>query len=56
MVDIKSTDIIAIVILIGCFILLGLGVDSTVTELLRAVAFFYFGAKIGKAAANKNVL
>jgi len=56
MVNITSIDIIAIVILIGCFTLMGLGVDSTVTELLRAVAFFYFGAKIGKSVSNKGLL
>lgn len=36
-------DVIAIIIIIGSLILLGLGKDSTVSMILIAIVGFYFG-------------
>lgn len=38
-------DIIAIVILVGGFALLALGIDGTVGTILMMIAVFYFGAE-----------
>lgn len=41
----KPTDILAIITVLGSFILLGMGHDGTVSSVLLAVIAFYFGVK-----------
>jgi len=41
----KPTDIMAIIVIVGSFILIGLGHDGVVSSVLLAVVAFYFGVK-----------
>ncbi len=41
----KPTDILAMIVVIGSFILIGLGHDGVVSSVLLAVVAFYFGVK-----------
>jgi len=41
----KPTDILALVVVIGSFVLIGLGHDGIVSSVLLAVIAFYFGVK-----------
>ena len=43
--DFDATDMVALVILIGGFILMGLGIDTVVGGVVTMVAGFYFGRK-----------
>ena len=43
--DFDATDLIAFVIIVGGFILLGLGIDTVVGGVLTMTAGFYFGRK-----------
>ena len=45
MLKIQVRDIIAIVILIGCFILIGLGKNHFVQTVLAAIVGYYFGRR-----------
>jgi len=52
----RALDIIAIIIIVGCFILRGLGVDSVIEEILKVVVYFYFGVRVSEAMiARKEV-
>ncbi|MCL5439070.1 MAG: hypothetical protein M1268_03720 [Patescibacteria group bacterium] len=41
----KPTDILAMIVVIGSFVLIGLGHDGVVSSVLLAVVAFYFGVK-----------
>ena len=41
----KPTDILALIVIIGSFILIGLGHDGIINSVLMAVVAFYFGIK-----------
>ncbi len=41
----KPTDILALIVVIGSFILIGLGHDGVINSVLMAVVAFYFGIK-----------
>lgn len=41
----KPTDILALVVVIGSFVLIGLGHDGVINSVLMAVVAFYFGIK-----------
>jgi hypothetical protein len=43
MEKIKPVDIIALVAIIGGFILMGMGKDSTVSAVILGIAAYYFG-------------
>lgn len=43
--DFQAVDILAIVLILCCFIMISLGRDSTVTAVLLAVSAYYFGHK-----------
>jgi len=45
----RALDIIAIIIIVGCFVLRGLGVDSVIDEILKVVVYFYFGVRVSEA-------
>ena len=38
--------IVALVIIVGCFVLKGMGVDDVINKILLAAASFYFGLLI----------
>lgn len=48
----EPADVIALAIIIGGFILKFNGADGTVTALLTAVSFYYFGNKLAKSKTN----
>lgn len=41
----KPTDILALTVIIGSFVLIGLGHDGVINSVLMAVVAFYFGIK-----------
>ncbi len=41
----KPTDILALIVVIGSFILIGLGHDGVINSVLMAIVGFYFGFK-----------
>lgn len=41
----KPTDILALIVVIGSFVLIGLGHDGVINSVLMAVVAFYFGIK-----------
>ena len=41
----KPTDILALVVVIGSFVLIALGHDGVINSVLMAVIAFYFGIK-----------
>ncbi len=41
----KPTDILALIVVIGSFVLIGLGHDGVINSVLMAVIAFYFGIK-----------
>jgi len=41
----KPTDILALIVVIGSFVLIGLGHDGIINSVLMAVVAFYFGIK-----------
>jgi len=41
----KATDVLAIIVIVGSFILIGLGHDGVISSVLMAVVAFYFGVK-----------
>ncbi|MFH1706122.1 MAG: hypothetical protein ABH867_04430 [Patescibacteria group bacterium] len=41
----KPTDILAVIVVVGSFILIGLGHDGVINSVLMAVVAFYFGIK-----------
>ncbi|MBI5222027.1 MAG: hypothetical protein HY980_00835 [Candidatus Magasanikbacteria bacterium] len=41
----KPTDILSLVVVIGSFVLIGLGHDGVINSVLMAVVAFYFGIK-----------
>ena len=43
-----SQDVIAIIIILGGFILIGLHIDTVVGGVVTMVAGFYFGSKMSK--------
>ena len=44
----EASDIIAIITILGCLLLTGLGKNGTVTTVLLAITSFYFGQKTAK--------
>lgn len=42
---IKPVELIAIILILGCFILISMGKDSIVAATLLSVTSFYFGLK-----------
>lgn len=49
-----STFLLAIIILIGGFILLGLGIDGEVKGMMGTVIGFFFGRKLATPPAEKE--
>jgi len=47
----EPADLIAIIIIIGGFILKYRGGDGVTTALMTSVAFYYFGQKLGNKSA-----
>jgi len=45
MLKFTSKDIIALVVIIACFILIGLGINSFVQMVLAAIVGYYFGRR-----------
>ncbi len=43
----KPTDILAVIVILGSFTLIGLGHDGVINSVLMAVVAFYFGIKTG---------
>jgi hypothetical protein len=43
---IKPADIIALVVIIGCFILKVFGSDGVISTILTCVVMYYFGVKV----------
>jgi hypothetical protein len=53
-VKIQARDIIAVVALIGAFILLALGIDHLVGAVISAVVVFYFGHGVYERQKNSR--
>jgi hypothetical protein len=52
--ELEAHDIIAILIIIGAFILLALHIDSIVGGILVAIVSYYFGHKSRRSYESKN--
>jgi len=48
--ELQPDEVIAIVVIVGCFILMGFGRDGVVTSILLTTTGFYFGARKVKKA------
>lgn len=46
--DFNSTDVIAVIVIIGGFILMALNIDTVVGGVITMTAGFYFGSKSGR--------
>jgi len=56
--NVDTADIVALVLIIGCFVLKAMGTNSTINYILVAIAAFYFGRKryyaIERSARGEN--
>jgi len=51
---IMPRDIIAIIVLIGCFILLAMGIDSFIAAVTTAVIGYYFSKRVYEEKEEKK--
>ena len=49
----QSRDVVAIVVLIGCFILLAMGVDSFVSAITTMIIGYYFSKRVYEEGQKK---
>jgi len=54
MKNMDAADIIALVMIIGCFALKAIGINSTMNYILVTVASFYFGYKMRHVTVNNS--
>jgi hypothetical protein len=54
--DILFKDILAALILVGCFILLALGIDSYVSSTITLIIGYYFGRRTDAEVSKGNNL
>lgn len=52
--DFRAVHLIALIIIIGAFILKGYGVDGVVDKLLIGVSAFFFGLHLPSPESKKN--